>query len=478
MKWEPPFRSTLPGVVWPAISSQNAMQKLALLFQIEQDQWRAGDEIAAAQFEQVRRIASFAAATVPHYQQQFGSDFSATDLDQKSWLAMPILSRKGLHDAGSALRSKRFPEQHGSTVELRTSGSTGLVVSVLGTGLTQLFWQTFCLRDHWWHRRDFAQKLIAIRYLRDPAGKERRGLHSPGWGQATDDTVITGPSIQFDILHDVAFLTERLVAEQPGYLLTHPSVMLGLARYCLSEGIRLPGLLEVRTLGESSSDALRKACHEAWGVPLVDIYSCQEAGYLALQCPHHKHLHVQSENVFLEVVDDAGQPCGPGQVGRVLVTSLNNFATPLIRYEIGDYAEVGSPCPCGRGLPVLQRVMGRYRNLLTLPDGSQRWPLMGYEGRLREIAPIELMQMVQLSQEEILVKLVAKRVLDDSEIRELTVFIQGNLGYPFRLRMEYVEDIRNPVNGKLEQFISLLEPKPFLNNASTMHDPEPTQQSP
>ena len=89
------------------------------------------------------------------------------------------------------------------------------------------------------------------------------------------------------------------------------------------------------------------------------MYTCQEAGYLALQCPDYPHFHVQSENVLLEVVDDVGQPCGPGEVGRVLITSLNNFATPLIRYELGDYAEVGAPCPCGRGLPVLKRIMGR-----------------------------------------------------------------------------------------------------------------------
>jgi phenylacetate-CoA ligase len=104
---------------------------------------------------------------------------------------------------------------------------------------------------------------------------------------------------------------------------------------------------------------------------MVDMYTCQEAGYLALQCPDHPHYHVQSENVLLEVVDDQGLPCAPGEVGRVLVTSLNNFATPLIRYEIGDYAEVGAACSCGRGLPVLKRIMGRYRNLLTLPDGTR-----------------------------------------------------------------------------------------------------------
>lgn len=454
----PHYRSSMFGMVWPTFPIQTAAQKLALLFQIEQSQWRTAEEIATSQFEQVRQVASFAAETVPYYRQQFGPGFTGEAVDKESWLDVPILSRKTLHEAGSELRSERIPAQHGPTFEMRTSGSTGLIVKTLGTELTKFFWQVFCLRDHLWHRRDFRQKLVIMRYQRDPALKTKAGQYASGWGPATDDVVLTGPSRQFDIVLDVADLAETLAAERPGYVLTHPSLMLGLARHCLDKGIRIPGLLEARTLGESSSESLRDTCRQAWGVPVVDMYTCQEAGYLGLQCPEHEHLHVQCENVLLEVVDAAGRPCRPGQIGRVLITSLNNFATPLIRYEIGDYAEVGEPCPCGRGLPVLKRVMGRYRNLLTLPDGSHRWPSMGYQGRLRDIAPIELMQMIQTSFEEIQVRLVMARALGDSEMRDLTTFIQGNLGYPFRLSFEYVDTIRNPANGKIEQFISLLGP--------------------
>src|SRR3546814_3878705 len=91
------------------------------------------------------------------------------------------------------------------------------------------------------------------------------------------------------------------------------------------------------TVGETVSAKARGLVQRAWGVPLKDSYSCEEAGYLTMQCPDHEVYHVQSENVLLEVVDDDGRPCGPGETGRVLITSLHNFATPLIRYELGDY---------------------------------------------------------------------------------------------------------------------------------------------
>ena len=128
--------------------------------------------------------------------------------------------------------------------------------------------------------------------------------------------------------------------------------------------MRLPGLREVRTLGEASTPDLRALCREAWGVPLVDVYSAEEVGYIALQCPEHEHYHVQAESVLVEILDERGAPAPPGETGRVVVTDLHNFAMPLVRYEIGDYAEVGEPCACGRGLPVLRRIVGRVRNML------------------------------------------------------------------------------------------------------------------
>jgi phenylacetate-CoA ligase len=452
------YRSVLPNLVWPAFPGPVAANKLALLFQLEQNQWRTPEEIESAQFRQLRRVVDFAAATVPHYRRQLGDRFPAGELNPQTWQRIPVLTRKALHEAAADLRSEQIPKEHGRTVPVRTSGSTGMMVEVIGTDLTNLFWQVFCLRDHLWHRRELSEKLCVIRYQRDPALKGPAGAPAEGWGPATDDVALTGASMNYDILLDVAQLAERLAQDRPGYLLCHPSMVMGLAKHFLGAGMRLPGLREVRTMGESSDASLRDLCREAWNAPVVDMYTCQEAGYLALQCPEHTHFHVQSENVLLEVVDEQGRPCAPGEVGRVLVTSLNNFATPLIRYEIGDYAEVGEPCSCGRGLPVIKRIRGRYRNLLALPDGTRRWPRLGYESGLQEVAPIELMQMIQTSLEEIQVRLVMVRTLDDVEAENLTAFIQDKLGYPFRLHFEYVDSIRNPANGKVEQFVSLIEP--------------------
>src|SRR3546814_662111 len=200
------------------------------------------------------------------------------------------------------------------------------------------------------------------------------GARGDSWGPASGAVYPTGPAVLLNVASSLQEQLDWLLRENPDYLISFPSNLAALARYCIDNRLTLGNLKQVMTVGETVIPQVRSLVQRAWGVPLKDSYSCEEAGYLTMQCPDHEVYHVQSENVLLEVVDDDGRPCGPGETGRVLITSLHNFATPLIRYELGDYAEAGEPCACGRGLPVTQQVLGRKRHRRTLPDGSQQLP--------------------------------------------------------------------------------------------------------
>ena len=185
---------------------------------------------------------------------------------------------------------------------------------------------------------------------------------------------------------------------------------------------------------------------------MVNIYSGQEVGYIALQCPHYEHYHVMAENMLVEVLDDQDQPCQPGQTGRVVVTTLHNFAMPLLRYEIGDYAETGHPCPCGSGLPVLTRILGRQRNLFILPDGRRRWPALELDPAMAASLPVSQFQVIQRTLQEVQVKLVAFQHLNDNEERFLRSQVSDWLGYEFNVTFTYVDSISRSAGGKYEDF--------------------------
>jgi phenylacetate-CoA ligase len=129
---------------------------------------------------------------------------------------------------------------------------------------------------------------------------------------------------------------------------------------------------------------------------------------------------------------------------------------PLIRYELRDHAEAGSPCGCGRGLPSIARILGRTRNMVTLPNGAQHWPVVGY-AQYREIAPVRQFQLIQQNLHQIEVRLVTDRSLNGGELAALTRTINSALGHEFRLNFVfYQNEIPRAPGGKFEEFISRL----------------------
>ena len=73
--------------------------------------------------------------------------------------------------------------------------------------------------------------------------------------------------------------------------------------------------------------------------------------------------HVSAESVFMEILDEDCKPTKPGNVGRVVVTSLYNYAMPFIRYDLGDRVEVGWSGTCARQLPALRKILGRTKSV-------------------------------------------------------------------------------------------------------------------
>jgi len=168
-------------------------------------------------------------------------------------------------------------------------------------------------------------------------------------------------------------------------------------------------------------------------------------------------LHVMSESVVLEVVREDGTPCAPGEIGRVLVTDLHNFATPLIRYEIRDFAEISATqCRCGRHLPLLKRIQGRYRNMLSLPDGRRYWSMLGLR-RFGEVAPIKQFQIIQRNLQELDVRVATLRPLTQTEQAAVINAVQQAVGHPFIMSLEVFDGaLPAPASGKFEEFISLV----------------------
>lgn len=444
-----PFSST-PGVEWPALPGPASATMLAMQWQLEKSQWWPEDALREQQLAQLRVLLAHAAANVPFYRgvlAQAGVR-RAEEIDEDGFRRLPVLTKPQLRASADALRAAAIPGGHGDTFDVRTSGSTGEPVRVLHSRMSEFFFHALVVREHLLCARDLGKKFGAIR-LAVPRGR------SADWGVMAA-MFRTGPACTIDAMAGVAEQLDWLLAERPAYLLGHPSNLRELIMLSVSSGRRPDGLEQLVTFGETLPDDLRELARRHWGVELVDGYSCREAGPLAFECPGRGVYHVHAENARVEVLDDAGAPCKPGDTGRVVVTPLHNFAMPLVRYDIGDFAEVAAPCACGRGLPTLRRVVGRVTGMAVDPTGRRFWPGLR-ASFLTAVAPIERIRLVQHEPARMELKYVMDRELTEAERVAAGRALGEMLGYPFRVDFSRVDALERGPGGKYEDFVSLLK---------------------
>ena len=451
------LRSDHRDIAWPALPNEINARILALHFQYEQfERWPLAD-IEAQQFRQIEALLAFCHTDVPFWRDRLrrAGLRPGQKLTPQLWSRVPVLTRRDAQELGMALRPARAPADHGRLFTGATSGSTGMPMHYAKTELARFFFVATNLRIALWHGFDMTQKLAVSRLLASGADVPTGVSTTLNWGEGYEG-FITGPAVVFDIRLPPARQVEILRQEQVGALITFPTNAAQLALFCRDTGQTLPALRAINTYGELMPDDCRTLCHEVLGVDVVDVYSSEETGFLSMQCPEHDHHHVMAETMKLEIIDDAGRPCGPGQIGRVIITPLHNFAMPLLRYDIGDYAQVGSRCTCGRTLPVLTRIMGRARDRVRLPNGEARLAFWGSQ-QLYKIPAIVQHQLAQIAPETMEYRLVVRSPLTADNEKLLESMLHNSLGYPFTVRFAYVDDIPRAASGKYQDFISEID---------------------
>lgn len=417
--------------------------------QLKLSQWYDRATLNARQLEQLGHLTSWLDEYSPAFANRLGSaSMTSADLSRGGLVDLPPASRRWFQE--NKTFTSVLPNGHGPTFETSTSGSTGEPLSVRRTWLNSMSWHAMTLRQHEWACSDFSHNLAIVRAHLTSI------TPSDDWGAPTNLFHKTGPSLALPITLSNFELLNQVVGFNAQHLLIFPNSLKQLINTLDQTSSRL-NLSTIRTVGEVVTPELRQLARTIFDLPINDAYSSQELGCIAIQCPLSGLYHSMSETHIVEVLREDGSVCAEGETGNLVITDLLNFATPLIRYSIGDKAEVGPTCPCGRGLSTLTRILGRHRNLVKLPDGTRVWPFTGAMGDdgFAITLPIKQYQMIQHSDQDIEVKLVSARPITIDEEARMTDRIYRGLGHRFNLRFTYFQE-RIPTDGKFEEFICLV----------------------
>ena len=397
------------------------------------------------------KLLTHARQNVEYYKDRLDFDVGSPAGIDKAWSQIPILTRAEAVRHHYRLISARIPEEAGPVREGKTSGSTGLTLSfqaarafdIANCALTERMFR-------WWRvdgKKSFAQIGSSTESKPSPYGKT-----AYGWQSARRNGVKYSLSHVFDIDTQLQWL----LARRATYLSSMAGIIKELAATAKRREIALKFDLVFSAAAVVDGET-RELCRSAFGAEIADTYGTAEAGHIAAQCPDCGEYHLSCDASVIEIQRDDGSPAGAGEIGRVIVTPLHNYAMPLIRYQLDDYAEAGTTQPaCERKLPTLRRILGRSRNLFRFRDGTRVWPVLGRFVFLPDLIAYRQFQIVQTDFDQIEIRYVPEGEPGPVDLAALTQHVRTALNQRVDVRVRAVDKIDRTAAGKYEDCVSLV----------------------
>jgi len=204
----------------------------------------------------------------------------------------------------------------------------------------------------------------------------------------------------------------------------------------------------------------RSVIEQTFKTNVTNRYGCEEVNLIGSECGMHKGMHLNIDHLVIEFIKADGSHASPGEEGRIVLTDLTNYGMPFIRYEVGD---VGVPsdgkCTCGRGLPMMEKLVGRTADFLIRRDDSLVAGVSLIERLLTKIPGIYQMQIVQNNRDSLLLRIVKGH--DFSESTSTTMLREefDKIFPGLSLYLDFIENIPQESSGKYRFSICNITPK-------------------
>ncbi|MFH1279660.1 MAG: hypothetical protein ABIK65_14930 [Candidatus Eisenbacteria bacterium] len=404
--------------------------------ELRRHRWKSKEELREIQWRRLSALVRHAYRRVPYYRCLFDrAGFRPDDLRTLDDLRrIPMTDKEEIRaDPGAFVAEGIDPLRCRSCF---TSGSTGVPLRVL--------------MDEEAYGRGLGVKAYALSEC-GVRWNDRFVTIAASAGPVLPNHVILPP------LSDTRSAIEMLRKAKPDVLYSYPSFLTVLGQYDVS-GIRPRRIL---SQGMNLTEFHRSVIRETFGLEVHDTYGSVEFKALAFECDAHAGLHMITDWAVLEFLKD-GDPVRPGETGEIVVTGLQNFAQPLIRYRIGDYGTPsGGSCLCGRSWPLIGRLDGREIDFILLPSGKKTNPSPIYQAVHSEaemnVYSIAQFQAVQERRDHLTLRIVKGKGFDPDMVERIRARIEEAftcMGEMIRVDVEYVDAIERGRTGKSKILVS------------------------
>jgi phenylacetate-CoA ligase len=443
------------NLTFDIIQKRNGFENLKKEFtSLAKSQYQPPEQLKITQIKKIKTLLEYSNDNIPFYQKRFKeigfnpSDFK--DLDDLK--KIPILTKDDIREHKEDLIAAEYKNSNKSIITV-SGGTTGPSIELCNSlqSITSKIASQHRF-DSWagWNKGDWSSVIWpAVVDLRKKPPSYKTRLKN----YLSDRLIL----LQQTVIDDIDFKNHFLevINKRATIIRGFPTQLNLAARYVLDKGLKLPLVRGVVSTGELLLPEQRFQIQKAFDCQVYDSYRTREVGCIAQECSEHDGLHVNSEQIYLEI--DSNSEVDISGDGKILVTDLINRAMPFIRYEIGDIGRLSEKtCACGRGLPLLEAVGGRISDQLYSTSGKQISPVTVLPNMFHLLGIENQFRIIQEQLNEITIQMVApkpsNKKLEEQKNAARTIF-----GDDITIKYQYVNEIKPVSSGKYPIVISKLE---------------------
>lgn len=442
--------TTLAGsVLYPLQERILGRPTFRVLAELEASQWFSADQLHALRARKLRALLERLTTRSSFYKYAFANLGIDPRIDDP-WTILnnlPLMDRSAMRRMADSLCDNQGDPRY---KKMSTGGSTGEPLTFLVNPLREAYDKASRMRTHRWFNVQPGEREVYLWGV--SIGFQRQDL----WRNIRDIFLNDLLLSAFDLSADsVKRYVAQMNSYRPACIFGYPSSVATLCELAAEQNCRvqLDHLKAVFVTGEVLDDQQRRTIQQFFGVPVADGYGGRDSGFCAHQCDHGS-MHVMDEHIIMEIIGDDGQPVADGEPGEIVITNLDNLATPFVRYRTGDMGQMSTVrCSCGRGLRTMSVVAGRRTDHLVAADGTLRHAL-SLIYHLRELKGVGQFQVYQRADRSLEVRIVPADDSFQPSADTVLNSIHACVGDVPDARVRIVNRIDRQVSGKFRHVIS------------------------
>lgn len=426
---------------------------MEILDELKENQGKNKETLARLQRTKLKRLLEYTYQNVPYYQEKFKkTGISISNLHRPECFSqIPLLTKKDINE--NQHRMIPAVKKNNKLLKYSTSGSTGEALYFYYDMRSSVYRRASVIRNQEWFGIRIGDR--SARFWGAPMDLKKAAAARGRFHAWVNNNMFLS---SYNMSDETLEAYERKLNKfKPKLLISYPGPLAVFAEYLIKKNKRIPSIKSIISSAETLFGWQRDLIEKAFSCPVYNRYGCCEFGDIAHECPMREGLHINFDRVIVEILDEKLKPVKKGENGELVITDLDNYGMPFIRYRIGDVASFkDGMCSCGRSFPLLDQVEGRTLDIIRAPNGNRLggtfWTIL-----FKSRPGIKSFQVIQDRLEEISVKYVKDSDASNIDFQTFKSRIHQKCGEDFKINFEEASYIPKTSSGKTRIVISKLK---------------------